>query len=203
MVAREPSSDAFNAARESAGEKRRQSPGVSLGSGVSRSPQTQPVQGKYRVIGPWQNGGLFLDVPTGPVTVCRDGTCDWYADRAVLVRGTDEQTTVRALKAKVTTTEALFAALAPLERAGQVYLIGRLRARVPPAPPTVTATGTERETVTLTYASPNALRNRPATGVYDLDVTVQVRHTPGASVPDVVLASSDNELSTLLRGHLP
>ncbi len=122
---------------------------------------------------------------------------------AVLVRGADEQTTARTFKTKVTSTEALLAALAPLERVGQVYLIGRLRARVPLAPPAITTTGTERETVTLTYASPNALRNWPATGVYDLDVTVQVRHTPGESVPDVVLASSDNDLSTLLRGHLP
>ena len=106
------------------------------------------MQGKYRVIGPWQNGGLILVTPDGPGTVCRQGSCDWYAERAVLVRGADEQTTVRTLTEKVTTTEALVAALAPLERVGQVYLIGRLRARFPPAPPTITATGTEREIVT-------------------------------------------------------
>ena len=98
---------------------------------------------------------------------------------------------------------AVVAALAPLERVGQVYLIGRLRARVPPAPPTITATGVEREVVTLTYASPSALRNWLATGVFDLDVTVQVRHIPGVVVPDVSITASDGELSTLLRGHLP
>ncbi len=163
----------------------------------------KPVQGKYRVIGPWQNGGLILVTPDGPVTVCREGTCDWYAERAVLVRGADEQTTIRTLKAKAITTEALLAALTPLEQVGQVYLIGRLRARVPPAPPTITATGTEREVVTLTYAIPSALRHWPATDIFDLDVTVQVRHTPGAVVPDVSIAASDGELSTLLRGHLP
>ena len=162
-----------------------------------------PVQGKYRVIGPWQNGGLILETPAGPVTVCREGTCDWYAERAVLVRGADEQTTVRTLKVKVTTTEALVAALAPLERVGQVYLIGRLRARVPPAPPTITTTGTEREIVTLTYASPSALHNWQATGVFDLDVTVQVRHTPGVDVPDASITPSDGELAAELRRHLP
>ncbi len=163
----------------------------------------KPVQGKYRVIGPWQNGGLILETPAGPVTVCREGTCDWYAERAVLVRGDDEQTTVRTLKAKATTTEALLAALTPLERVGQVYLIGRLRARVPPAPPTITATGTEREIVTLTYASPSALRNWPATGVFDLDVTVQVRLAPGEVVPDVSIAASGGDLDAELRRHLP
>ncbi len=163
----------------------------------------RPVQGKYRVIGPWQNGGLILVTPDGPVTVCREGTCDWYAERAVLVRGVDEQTTIRILKAKATTTEALLAALATLERVGQVYLVGRLRARILQAPPTITATGTERETVTLTYASPSALRNWPATGVFDLDVTVQVRHVPGVVVPDVILTASDGELAAELRRHLP
>jgi len=163
----------------------------------------KPVLGKYRVIGPWQSGGLIVETLAGPVTVCREGACDWYAERAVLVRGVDEQTTARTLKAKVTTTEALLAALAPLERVEQVYLVGRLRARVPPAPPTVTAAGTVHEAVTLTYASPSALRNWPPTGIFDLDVTVQVRHALGAVVPDVSIATSDGELSTLLRGHLP
>ena len=119
------------------------------------------------------------------------------------MRGADEETTVRTLKAKATTTEALLAALAPLERVGQVYLISRLRARVPPAPPTITATGTVHEAVTLTYANPSALRHWPTTGILDLDVTVQVRHEPGAVVPDVSITASDGELSTLLRGHLP
>ena len=99
--------------------------------------------------------------------------------------------------------EALLAALVALERVGQVYLIGRLRARVPPAPPTVTATGTEREVVTLTYASTSALRRWPATGVFDLDVTVQVRHTQGVIVPDVSIAESNGELAAELRRHLP
>lgn len=163
----------------------------------------RPVQGKYRVIGPWQNGGLIIDVPTGTVTVCREGSCDWYAERAVLVRGADEQTTTRMLKAKATTTEALLAALTPLERVGQVYLIGRLRVHVPSAPPTVTATGTEREMVTLTYANLSVLRNWPATGVFDLDVIVQVRHAPGVVVPEVSIPSSDGGLAAALRRHLP
>ena len=80
---------------------------------------------------------------------------------------------------------------------------GRLRARVRPSPPTVTATGVVREVVTLTYASPSALRQWSATGVFDLDVIVQVRDAPGVNAPDVTITASDGELSTLLRGHLP
>ena len=163
----------------------------------------KPVQGKYRVIGPWQSGGLILETPAGPVTVCREGSCDWYAERAVLVRGADEQTSVRILKAKATSTKALLAALAPLERVGRVYLIGRLRARVPSGPPTVTANGQERESVTLTYESPSALRSWPVTDVFDLDLVVQVRHAPSAVVPEASIVESDRELAAELRGHLP
>jgi inner membrane protein len=163
----------------------------------------RPIQGKYRVIGPWQSGGLILETPAGPVTVCREGACDWYAERAVLVRGADEQTTARALKAKATTNETLLAVLAPLERIGQVYLIGHLRARIPPAPPTITVSGMERDSVTLTYASPSELRNWASAGVFELDVIVQVRHATGAIVPDVSIAVTDRELAVELSRHLP
>jgi hypothetical protein len=59
------------------------------------------------------------------------------------------------------------------------------------------------EAVTLTYASPSAIRHWPATGIFDLDVTVQVRHTPGADVPDASITPSDGELVAELRRHLP
>jgi inner membrane protein len=163
----------------------------------------KPVQGKYRVIGPWQNGGLILDTPAGPVTVCREGTCDWYAERAVLARGAEEQTTVHQLKAKVTTTGALLDALAPLADIGRVYLVGTLRAHVPAIPPTVTAAGTVHETVTLNYTRPEDLRGWPAVLVTDLDVIVQVRHTPGADIPTVKLVEETHGLSKLLTRHLP
>lgn len=163
----------------------------------------RPVQGRYRIIGPWQDKGLLIDTPSGPVTICREGTCDWYAERAVLVRGTDEQTTTRAFKAKATSTGALLDALSTLEQAGQVYLVGRLRAHVPASPPTVTITGDNLRTVTLNYARPEDLRAWPATAVFDVDLIVQVRHAPGTVVPDVSVTVTDVDLSTLLRGHLP
>jgi len=163
----------------------------------------KPVQGKYRVIGPWQSGGLILMTPGGPVTVCREGTCDWYAERAVLVRGADEQTTVRSLKAKTTSTEALLRALAPLNDIGHVYLIGTLRARVPATPPTITAVGTAHEIVTLTYARPEDLRSWPATGIFDLVITVQVRHSPSAAVPLIAIEAEEAGLPDMLTRHLP
>ncbi|OGI43093.1 MAG: hypothetical protein A2150_08400 [Candidatus Muproteobacteria bacterium RBG_16_64_11] len=88
----------------------------------------------------------------------------------MLVRGANEQTTVRSLKAKTTSTEALLRALAPLGDVGHVYLVGTLSARVPATPPTVTAAGTAHEIVTLTNARPEDLRSWPATGIFDLAV---------------------------------
>jgi len=135
--------------------------------------------------------------------VCREGTCDWYAERAVLVRGADEQTTVRSLKAKTTSTEALLRALAPLNDIGHVYLIGTLRARVPATPPTITAVGTAHEIVTLTYARPEDLRSWPATGIFDLVITVQVRHSPSAAVPLIAIEAEEAGLPDMLTRHLP
>jgi hypothetical protein len=137
------------------------------------------------------------------VTICREGTCDWYAERAVLVRGADEQTTTRLFKLKMTSTGALLAALSTLEQIGQVYLVGHLRAHVPASPPTVTVAGDNLRVVTLTYARPKDLRAWPATAVFDVDLIVQVRHSPGAIVPDVMLASATQEMPFLLRRHLP
>jgi len=163
----------------------------------------RPVKGRVRVIGPWQDKGLLLATPSGPVTICREGTCDWYAERAVLVRGANEQTTTRTLKAKATSTRALLDTLSVLEQAGQAYLVGRLRAHVPALPPTITVSGDNNRVVTLTYARPVDLRAWPATAIFDMDLIVQVRHTPGVAVPLVTLKEDESELSYTLLRHLP
>ena len=165
----------------------------------------RPVGGRYRIIGPWQNGGLLLDTPSGVVSICREGKCDWYAERAVLAPGAAEQTTTRLLKAKVTSTAALRDALAQLEEAGRIYMVGTLKARVPAAPPTVTATAADsaHEVITLTYARPEDIRSWPATAILDLDLIVQVRHAPGAAVPTIVLAEEEAGLSEFITRHLP
>lgn len=163
----------------------------------------RPLKGRFRVIGPWQDKGLLLDTPAGPVTICREGTCDWYAERAVLVRGADEQTTTRVFKSKTSSTGALLDALSTLEQTGQVYLVGRLRAHVPASPPTVTVAGDNVRMVTLTYARPDDLRTWTATAVFDVDLIVQVRHSPGAAVPPVALKEEEAGLSGMLSRHLP
>jgi inner membrane protein len=163
----------------------------------------KPVQGKYRVIGPWQNGGLILETTAGPVTVCREGACDWYAERAVLVRGADEQTTTLLFKSKTTSTGALLDALSMLEPTGKVYLVGRLRAHVTASPPAVTVTGDNIQLVTLTYARPVDLHGWPSTAVYDVELIVQVRHSPGVAVPLVELREEEAGLSGKLSRHLP
>lgn len=163
----------------------------------------RPVRGRYRIIGPWQDKGLLLDTPSRPVTICREGTCDWYAERAVLVRGTDEQTTTRVFKAKTTSTGALLDVLSTLEQVGQVYLVGRLRAHVPASPPTITIAGDNLRVVTLNYARPEDLRAWPATAVFDVDLVVQVRHSPAVAVPLVALNEEEGELSRILSRHLP
>lgn len=163
----------------------------------------RPLKGRFRVIGPWQDKGLLLDTPAGPVTICREGTCDWYAERAVLVRGADEQTTTRVFKSKTSSTGALLDALSTLEQTGQVYLVGRLRAHVPASPPTVTVAGDNLRMVTLTYARPEDLRAWPATAAFDVDLIVQVRHSPNVAVPFVALKEEEAGLSGMLSRHLP
>lgn len=164
----------------------------------------RPVRGRYRVIGPWQGGGLILDTPAGPVTVCREGVlCDWYAERAVIERGAVEQTTTRTLSVKTTTTGALLRALAPLENTGRVYVVGTLRARIPASPPTVATTGADRDAIMLSYARLQDIRGWPETGIRELVLSVQVRHTAGAAVPSIVLAEEGPGLSAKLARHLP
>ena len=163
----------------------------------------QAVSGRFRVIGPWQSGGLLLETPAGVVSICREGMCDWYPERAVLQRGADEQTTIRVLKAKATSTGALLRALGALQAVGRTYMVGTLRGYIPPAPPTVTATGASHERIVLTYARPEDLRAWPAASVFDLDLMVQVRHPPGAEVPLVGLEEEAADLSALILRHLP
>lgn len=46
--------------------------------------------GEYQVRGPWRESGFILDTDEGPRSICRQSSCDWYADHAVLVRGEAE-----------------------------------------------------------------------------------------------------------------
>ena len=157
------------------------------------------VRGEYAVIGPWKEGGFILDTENGPRSACRASGCDWYTDRAVVVRGAAEQTTVREIKAKTASVAALREALAPLVAVGQVYLLGSLGGReIPPQPPTVAVSG---DTVELRYARPSVLGGWHDEVLRDVELTVQVRHTPGQSVPGIVLAGDNKPALPPLLGR--
>ncbi|WP_445005131.1 metal-dependent hydrolase [Halomonas mongoliensis] len=144
------------------------------------------VSGTYPIIGPWRAAGFLIDTPAGPRSVCRAGECDWYADSAVAVKGEPQATTIRQLALEHTSPSALVAALTPLEAIGEVYLIGSLTVRgVTAQPPTVAVSG---DTLSLTYASPAVLEGWGARPLRDLLLTVQVRHAPDETPPQVKLS---------------
>ena len=157
------------------------------------------ISGTYPVIGPYGEAGFILESPEDPHSLCQTGTCDWYAEHAALIRGQPEITTTTTIQADRARAGSLFESLAPLQSAGQVYLLGTLGAkRIAPIPPVVEVAG---ETVTLRYAGPSAVAgwdNQPLT---DIDLTVQVRHAPGVTVPEIQgLATGEGEgLHPLLR----
>ena len=139
------------------------------------------VNGTYEVRGAWRENGFLVNTNDGPVTVCRAANCDWYTDHAVLIRGNSEQTTTRTLKAERTTGADLVKRLQPLQDAGRVYLLGTLTIRKAESKlPVIDVTG---ETVALTYATPGDLTGLGP--VKSADLTVQVRHPPGAVVPEL------------------
>lgn len=152
------------------------------------------VNGTYEVRGPWHENGFLVNTGSGPVTVCRMTNCTWYAEHAVLLRGHPEQTTTRTLKAARTTGAKLAEWIQPLQATGRVYLLGTLTARKVEAQPPVIEVASE--TVTLTYASPDDLaRIGP---VQSADLTVQVRHLPGAVVPELAAAPKPAPAADLL-----
>ncbi|WP_163560512.1 metal-dependent hydrolase [Halomonas sp. NO4] len=144
------------------------------------------VSGDYPIIGPWKASGFLVDTADGPQTVCLGGECGWYADSAVAVKGDPQATATRQIDAERTSPAALAAALAPLEATGEVCLIGSLTARgITAQAPTVAVSG---DTVSLTYAEPGVIDGWGSRPLRELLLTVQVRHAPGMTVPEVTLS---------------
>jgi inner membrane protein len=139
------------------------------------------VSGKYPVRGSWRESGFMVEGDGRPVTVCASSGCDWYADRAVLLKGEPEETTALNLTAKATTGVALAKRLEPLEQAGAVYVLGTVETRAgKPAPPTVEGSETA---LRLSYATPADIAGIGA--VVAAELTIQVRHAPGVTVPEI------------------
>jgi len=143
------------------------------------------IAGTYPVIGPYREAGFILATPKGPRSLCRSASCDWYAEEAALRKGAAETTTTTTVITERLQADALLSALAPLQSVGAVYLLGSLSARgKSPSPPTIEVTG---ETVSLRYAAPDVLAEWGNNVLRDVDLSVQVRHAPGVSVPEPAL----------------
>jgi inner membrane protein len=145
------------------------------------------ISGSYPVIGPWQDTGFIVETETGARTACRSSSCDWHSEHAVLVQGNPEQTSVHSIKERSLTASALATALEPLRAAGQVYLLGSMKTHtVEEQLPEVSVSG---DTVTLNYADPGIFAESGSALLHDVDIVVQIRHSPGATVPALHITS--------------
>ena len=107
-------------------------------------------------------------------------------EHAVLVQGDPEQTSVRRVQAKAISAAVLLEKLEPLRSIGQVYLLGRMKAHgIAEQLPTVAVSG---ETVTLNYADPGILADLGKNQLHEVEMFVQVRHTPGTFVPELQIS---------------
>ena len=110
------------------------------------------IDGEYPVRGPWREMGLLVKSAQVLGSVCRQASCNWYADHAVLVRGKPETTTATTIVADRAQAPALLAALRKAESAGRVFVTGTLKAHgVRVLPPTIEVAD---DTVRLSYAEP-------------------------------------------------
>jgi inner membrane protein len=156
------------------------------------------ISGSYPVIGPWQEAGFILETVEGARSACRSSSCDWYPEHAVLVQGDPEQTSVRHVQAEVLNASVLLEALEPLRSDGQVYLLGSVKTHaVPEQLPGVSVSG---ETVTFNYTDHGILADLGSALLHEIDILVQVRHTPGSSVPALNINSEPiSAIPSLIR----
>ncbi|MCF7992156.1 MAG: metal-dependent hydrolase [Thiohalocapsa sp.] len=141
------------------------------------------ISGRYPIIGPWRESGLILDTDRGPVSLCTGSACDWYADHAKLERTERQDTTARPVRAQLLSADAIADLARPLADQGEVYLLGvALAEGVRPKPPTLEVEG---EAVRFVYADPALLERLRGRTLRDVELTIQVRHAPGAAaMPD-------------------
>ncbi|MCB1761333.1 MAG: metal-dependent hydrolase [Gammaproteobacteria bacterium] len=144
----------------------------------------QDISGSYHVIGAYRESGFIVSTAEGARSICRSNICDWYADHAALSRGREETTTTIHYSSEMIGRDSLIETLTPLQSMGEVYLIGQLKVKnIHSAPPTVEAAG---EQVRLRYASPERMKQWESRMLRNIDLTIQVRHPPGVSIPTFV-----------------
>ena len=149
------------------------------------------ISGTYPVIGPYKESGFILETPNGPRSLCRNDSCDWYADKAVLIQGEKQITTTTTFKAKNIHSGSLHERLRPLLSYGEVYLIGEIQAAgIPARLPTVEVNA---ETATLHYAAPSALDAWGDVLLKEVELTLQLRHSPGQDIPELPTGMAEEE----------
>lgn len=161
----------------------------------------EDVSGTYPIIGPWSSAGFILDTEHGPRSLCASSTCDWHASHAKLERGEPIETSSRAIKGATLAAATLREALQPLEAHGEVYLVGSLLLPGLKAdPPTLEVAN---DTVRLVYARPARLEPWAGKTLREVDLTAQVRHVPGAEIPEIApLAASSAVIPPRLQRWL-
>lgn len=142
------------------------------------------ISGVYPVRGDWKEAGFLLEAPDGVVSVCMAG-CDWHPESAVLHKGEPQVTTSVPLDVGQISVKALRTALEPLEGVGVVLLTGEVTGRgLETVGPVLAVSG---EVATLAYLDAGALERFPEVLLRDVALVAQVRHAPGAEVPEVRL----------------
>jgi inner membrane protein len=160
------------------------------------------VSATYEIIGPWATTGFILETNDGPRALCASANCDWHASHAKILHGEPIETTSLSIQGVSLSATAIRELLRPIEAAGgEVFLIGSLLLPgVKAEPPTLEVSG---ETVQLVYARPQRLDAWQGKTLREVDLTVQVRHPPGATVPKVApLEASSASIDPLLQRWL-
>lgn len=154
----------------------------------------EDVSGTYQVISNWADQGFIIDTDHGEVTACQSAGCDWYTSRAIIHKGQPQTTTTITLTTTHTTGTAVAKHLQPLAEVAEVFLVGTFTARR--AVEHLPLVGVSGETVRLRYARPEAMRQFKT--IRDVSITVQIRHKPGAMLPNIGDLSATQERSTRL-----
>jgi len=127
--------------------------------------------------------GFILDTDAGPQSLCASSNCDWHASHVKLLNGEPLQTTSIPIQGATLSATEIRERLRPLESAGAVYLIGSVLLQgIKADPPTLEVAA---DTVRLVYAEPARLEQWTGKTLREVDITAQVRHNPGAEVPDI------------------
>lgn len=143
----------------------------------------QAVDGSYPVRGEWGSDGFLLDHQGSAVTICKSG-CLWYADSAVLVKGDFMVTTSIPINHGQITAEAIREALVPYRNLGNAYLSGTLEGGFNGLP-RATVSLNQRK-MTLTYSALSVTDDLLGT-LRNLNLFLQIRHSPKITVPPLVL----------------